>query len=372
MEATGNVPDGGVTLDDLAPITEHGGPFLTVYLTTEGGVDNASARSDQRWRTLRAQLAEDGAPDELLDQVEEMVADAHTHGEVLVVITDGSGLMVVDHLDEPLDDDRGSWAPLPDLVPLVKARQSTVPYLLVLADRGGADLIAHVPGGENIEATTGDDDPARKVHPGGFSQRRYQQRAEEDWEATAREVATELRGLAERIGAALVILGGDVTARHLIVDALGDGHGLRIEMIEHGRADDGSEPWRDREVHRLVATVVAEQTVAMLDTFKEELGQDARAVEGAVDTVDALNQSAVAVLFVHDDPEPTVKIGDTPVPLGFDDDDFPPVVEHIEEAPLVDALIRAAIGTGAAVRVVPRSGPVEDGIGGILRWSTNG
>jgi hypothetical protein len=35
---------------------------------------------------------------------------------------------------------------------------------------------------------------------------------------------------------------------------------------------------------------------------------------------------------------------------------------------LVDAAIRAALATGAGVRVVPNAGPVNDGMGAILRW----
>ncbi len=38
------------------------------------------------------------------------------------------------------------------------------------------------------------------------------------------------------------------------------------------------------------------------------------------------------------------------------------------EGRLVDVAVRAALGTGAAVRVVPRSGNAHEGIGGVLRW----
>jgi hypothetical protein len=43
--------------------------------------------------------------------------------------------------------------------------------------------------------------------------------------------------------------------------------------------------------------------------------------------------------------------------------------EPIEEARLVDALIAAAVATGASVRIIPEAGPVADGLGALLRWA---
>jgi hypothetical protein len=43
-------------------------------------------------------------------------------------------------------------------------------------------------------------------------------------------------------------------------------------------------------------------------------------------------------------------------------------VDEPHEARLVDVAIRAALGTGAGVRVIPEHGPVSEAIGGLLRW----
>lgn len=48
--------------------------------------------------------------------------------------------------------------------------------------------------------------------------------------------------------------------------------------VDQRRAADGGAAERDEEVRRLVATAVAEDTVAVLDTLREELGQHDRAV----------------------------------------------------------------------------------------------
>jgi hypothetical protein len=40
-----------------------------------------------------------------------------------------------------------------------------------------------------------------------------------------------------------------------------------------------------------------------------------------------------------------------------------------DDAGVVDNLVRDAIATGASVRVIPAAGPVQDGVGAILRWA---
>jgi hypothetical protein len=374
MESSGAVPRNPVDLDDLGVVCAGAGPFLNVYLVTDGKLENAALRTEQRWKTLRRRLADEGAPETALALVDPLVRDAHLEGATLAVFGDAARTLLVDHLGEPLNDDRGSWGPLPDLAPLIRWRQSQVPYVLALADRGGADLIADRPGGAGIERVAGDAEPERKVSPGGWSQRRYQQRAENDWERTAGDVATQVAKLSEQVDARVIVLGGDVRATHMIRDDLPARLTERTHLIDPGRAADGSEEARDREVRRLLATAVSEDTVALLQRFKEERGQHDRAVEGAAATVDALNQAAVDVLFVHDDGEEDrpVWVGPQPVPISLDrdagvlTDGSPPT-----KARLTDALVRAAIGTGASVRIIPGAGPVTDGIGALLRWSSS-
>src|SRR5690606_38527690 len=122
------------------------------------------------------------------------------------------------------------------------------------------------------------------VHAGGWSQRRFQQRAEEDWAATAREVAAEVERLFDEVDARVVVLGGDDRAVGLIRDDLPARVVERTQVIEHGRADDGSEEAREADVRRLVATAVAQDTVALLERFREEIGQNDEAVAGAAAT----------------------------------------------------------------------------------------
>src|SRR4051794_26782451 len=370
MEAQETVLRMGPALDDLAEVMSGPGPYLTIYLTTDGTVDNAAYRSEQRWKVLRRTLAEEGAPESSLALVDPLAEDAHHEGQTLAVVATSDELVLVEHLGEALDQDRGCWARLPDVVPLIRWRQSQPPYVLALADRGGADLVAERPGAPNLEMTEGDGHTLRKVNAGGWSQRRYQERAENDWADTATDVASQVARLADAVDARIIVLGGDIRATRLIQDELPVPIAGRVHLIEQGRAADGSDDERETEIRRLIATAVAEDTRAVVESFKQERGQHDRAVEGAAATVDALNRAAVDVLLVHDERDRTAMVGRSPVPIGLDrasaaiaGDD------HVEQANLVDALVRAAIGTGASVRVVPGAGPVAEGIGAVLRWS---
>lgn len=370
MRSAGTVPQTAMDLSDLSALTGRAGPFLTAYVVTDGAVENAAIRSEQRWKTLRGRLADDGAPPSAVDLVDPLVANAHLRGAALAVVTDSDEVLLTEHLDVPLDEDRGRWGHLPDLGPLLRWRQTRIPYVTVLADRGGADLTAFHPDGRAIERTTGEGTPERKVHPGGWSQPRFQQRAENDWKATAADVASEVARLSRAVDARVVVLGGDVRATQMIRDDLPTELDDAVHLIDQGRAADGSDEAREREIRRLLATAVAEDTVALLERFKEEHGQHDRAVSGAAATVDALNRAAVDVLLVHDgEQERTAWIGADPVPISLQREEAVAEDAALAEAPLVDVLVRAAIGTGASVRVIPEAGPVPEGVGALLRWA---
>src|SRR5437588_524668 len=125
-----------------------------------------------------------------------LVPAAHKEGRTLAVIADAGGARLVRHEPEPPARDAGWVAPLPRVGPLLEWAQAAVPHLVVLADRAGADIVtfsrrADGYGGGGATVTTvgeetGDDPTLRKSNPGGWSQRRYQKRAENLWEENAR------------------------------------------------------------------------------------------------------------------------------------------------------------------------------------------
>ena len=358
---------------DLAQVAGAEAPVLTVYLETEATADNASQHTEKRWRSLRQSLTDQGAGAEALAHVDPLVRDAHLHGPCLAVVARPEGVRHVEHGPWPVAHSAGWWAPLPRLAPILEWRQTVVPHVVVLADRRGADLFATGYGGPQLHREAGGgEDPIRKSAPGGWSQRRYQQRAENTWEHNADDVTRQVVRLAHGIDARLVIVAGDVRALQMLRESLPRELIERVVEVAGGRAADGSEHERIEAVARAVSEVVARETAAVLERFREERGQHDKAVDGAAATLDALARGQVEILLLRDDPEneSTAWFGSDPTPVGATAQDLSDMgVEHPQEGRLADVAVRAGLGSGAGVRIVPEAGGPRHGLGALLRWS---
>ena len=170
----------------------------------------------------------------------------------------------------------------------------------------------------------------------------------------------------------LVLVAGDVRMVELLQEAATKRVLERLRVIGGGtRGEDGSDEDRKQAAMRMAATAVAEDTVALLQKFEEERGQGDLAVEGAGATLDALAKAQVEVLLLYDDPDDERSAWFVPerVHVANNADDLRALgVEAPREGRLVDVALRAELGTGAGVRIVPQHGPIADGIGGLLRW----
>ncbi len=373
METSGETPDVGLAPPDLAAIFERPGPFATVYLNTDPAIENAAQYSERRWRAQSEALAGLGAPESVLAAIDTVVPDAHLYGAGLGVVADGDVVAHVEHHPHPPAADLSRWSPLPSVAGMLEWRQGHVPHVLVLIDRRGADLYATDAQGTEVHDEAGADThlPVEKVAPGGWSQRRYQQRAEVAWEKNASAVADELVQLVERVGAQLVVVAGDVRATQLLRENLPDRVEGMLHEVSGGRARDGSEIEIAQETARLVATAAARDTVAVLEKFREERGEHDRAADGAAATFAALQEARVEMLLVHDDPDDrrTAWFGERPADVALQRNDLIELgIEGPQEGRLVDVAVRAALGTGATVRVVPKHGGANESIGAILRW----
>jgi hypothetical protein len=355
-----------------AALFDHEGPFVTVYLESTSEQIDAEERLEVRWKNARRDLEDAGADAATLDAVESAVIGNHGGGATLAVVAARGDVLVTRHLPAPPTTDRWRLGPLPWLGPLIDTDEHLLPHVVVLADRVGADVYGVAPSGEAIEASVdGDTEHIHRGKPGGWSQRRFQQRAENTWEDNARQAARTVAEVAGRIGARTVLVGGDERAVGFLTDHLPEHlHGL-VQPLEHGGRDPGiSFDDVAEEVTRLVDTVAAADTVEVVQEYKEERGQDDRAAEGPARVVEALQTAVVQTLLVHDDPddERTAWFGPEPTHLALERDDLVSGmgVEEPQEARLVDVCIRAAVGTGADVRIAPRS-LLREGLGAILR-----
>ncbi|HEX9374623.1 MAG TPA: Vms1/Ankzf1 family peptidyl-tRNA hydrolase [Actinomycetota bacterium] len=375
MEASESIPAGAVSAPALVELAcRQPGPFASVYLVTEGAVENAPQLGTARWKSLRDRLADAGTPDESLRAIDEVVPGAHTRGGSLAVVANASGVVHVEHTERPEPRDRARWAMLPELLPIVRWRQERVPFVAVVTDRTGADLVGvRLEGTEIAREVQGAGGPIRKVQAGGWSQRRYQQRAENTWEHNAHQVAEEAAKLADRVGAAVVVLAGDVRAVSLVKESIPERWAGALRVIPRGGAG-GSPGHLPPDVEEAVSGIAAEQASALIEHFHRERGQDDRAADGPAAVVDALRSAQVEVLLVADDPddERTAWFGPEPAHLALRPEDlaqFGIGAGHIQEGRLLDVLVRATLGTGAGILVIPRDAGPKDDVGAVLRWS---
>lgn len=375
MQSSGTVPEGGVAVNDipgLADALAHPGPFASVYLNTEGAVEDAPQRLGIRWKNIRRHLAERGAPERVLSAIDPVVDGAHVAGEMLVVLATSEGVVLARHEPALPDREVGSWGALPRLAPLLSAHQAAIPHVVVLTDRIGADMVAYRRDHDDIERTLdGRDLHVTRSAPGGWSQRRFQQRAENVWETNASDVADALVRLADDTGASAVVVAGDVRAVQLLLQALPVRVSQLVTTVDGSRAAGAADAVAGH-VEAVLDGLVEDRSAALLATFAEELGQGDRAADGPEPTFDALAHAQVHTLLVHDDPGDRRTAWWSPSPtdvalhkatlgaMGVDDP---------HEARLVDVAVRAALGTGGAVRVVPTPAGLTGGIGAILRYT---
>jgi hypothetical protein len=374
METSERFTHGAVDATDLAELVGSAGPFLSLYLNTEGDVENASQRSRTRWKNVRSDLEAPEVSEALLDEVDAIVPDAHLEGACLAVIGGAEKVLHVEHGPIVSPNDEAAWGPLPRLLPILRWRQEDPAYAVVLTDRTGADLFGVRRGSPELHAEVeGQHDVIRKVGPGGWSQHRYQRRAEDSWEQNAEQVASAVERLVTQVQPAFVAVAGDVRAVGLLRESLpGDVNEL-VHVIEGERPWEGKEDPIPDEVHELVATHVRGQADALLERFREERGQRDKAVEGIEATARSLAMAQVAVLLVAGgatDDGDELWFGPEPNLLAASDRDLKELgVDSPERGPARDVLVRAALGTGAAVRVLDGPDAVRDGVGALLRWS---
>lgn len=359
--------------DDALELLHRRPPFLSLYLTTAPGTDDAHDQLRISWKNHRDALEAQGVPEDVLDGVEP-VLDEVVAGATLAVVVDGDGHVHHRYLAEPPERDVASFGPLPMLAPLLHWAQPVLPHVIVVADRVGADITAVVDDRvETVEHVDGDTAVITKVAPGGWSQRRYQQRAENTWERNAAAVADEVAVVARSVGARAVIVAGDERAVGFLREHLPEDVARLLHLSDHGgRAPGAAEDELEAEVDRVVATLAADATLELLDRFAQRRGQANGAADGPGEVFDALRKALVDVLLIHDDLsdertawfDPTTSTSVATEPQTLQDLGLEPV-----EARLADVAIWSAVASGGTVRIVPahgRSAPAEH-IGALLR-----
>lgn len=350
-------------------------PFDSVLFVYAGLAPLGEQERRLRWRRLAGALEEQGAPDAAVDILAARFAAAQEAPAVLALFAAADGTLVHEGQLHGVDmPDRAGFGAPAVVLPLLAWAQNRPPYVLVVSDRAGADLTASA-GGEGPVRTwsvAGPDNEIERNAPGGWSQPRYQQRAEDSWVNNAARIAEEVTAAVVAVGAQVMLLSGDVRAVQLLTDQLPTETGLLVCQISGGRSPDGSQSGRANLVEHALRDAAAAQTRQILDQFREHLDPGGLSVEGSADTVTALAEGRVATLLVSDSPDETryAWFGSDATDIFVDHESALSAQLPIRSGPLIDVAVRSALLSSGRVRVVPAgtAGEPIGGIGAICRY----
>ncbi|WP_222267557.1 baeRF2 domain-containing protein [Modestobacter marinus] len=364
----------------LASVTDSAGPCATVCADVTHTTESAATELDLRVRALADRLTEQGAPEAVVEAVRGRLLEGNDGGEAgtyrgraVVAGPDGTVLFDAPLADAPRTE-TAEWAPLPDLVAVLRALPGRIPHIVVVADRVGADItVATAPGLPSIEKTIeGETHLIRKVQVGGWAHHRYQHTAENVWISNVQQVIDEIDTLVEQSGARFVLLAGDVRARQIFTDrATPKIRAVLVETEEGGRAEGADRSGIDRRVEELVAENEAAEVATVLEQV-EAASAHGLALTGTAPVVEALRKAQVETLVLAEEPaDGQLYIGSGPLEIGASQEDMAALgVTDAAQVPAERALLRAAVGSNAGVVVVPRSA-LPDGtpVAAVLRYT---
>jgi len=344
-------PELDADVGDLRRLVDQpgGDTWFTAVVPAPSRVDDAAHRFHVSWTNARRQLEKRWSDE--LDDIDTRVAELpHDGGEALVVVHRADGPTLYEFLDEPVHESVVAESVAPRLTTIIESRQRTIPHVVVEADRTGADITAFEGGRVlAVDQVDGDTEHIHRGHFGGWSHRRFQQRAENTWDRNADDVADTAAKLAGRIAADVVFVAGETRARHLVVESLAGVQDLHVVNIEAGDPDGIADA-----VVRSLSDRVASAVTALAEEVKNRLGTGT-AASRTDDVLARLSEGRVDVLLVHDD--------------GSDD---PGTDDEIAGVPagarVVDAAVVAALRSDARIVVVPNLAFMEGPLASLDRW----
>ncbi|GAA0239360.1 Vms1/Ankzf1 family peptidyl-tRNA hydrolase [Cryptosporangium japonicum] len=341
-------------LEFLSELAVRRGPFATVYLDASHNTPDAERRVDLSWRDARRDLASQGADEATLTALDKAVETAEPAvgpaGRVLVA---AHGETLLDRsLPGPPLRIEARWSPLPHVMPLLAQYPDPLPYLVVVADRSGADVSAWAGPGEQLfaDSVVGPDQyPLHKVPGGGWSALRYQHAVEVAWEHNAVAVAQEVTRVADAVRARLVVVAGDVRARSLLMDSLPPRVAEVAVSTESGSRADPS----GLDVDSLVSARISSERSELLERLGAGYARDT-AVQGLEAVVGALREGMVDTLVVVDDPSSdlTLAVGPDPLQLALREDVLAGYGVEARRDRADAAIVRALAASGGRLEVI--------------------
>lgn len=347
----------------------HPGPFASVYLDVSRDHQEAEHEIRLRADALADRLGRAGAPAATVEAAHRAAVEPHSQpgGAGRAVFAAGGEVVHRADLPAPPRREIGRWSWLPHLLPLLAQLPRRVPVVVAQVDRTEARITGIDRAGRPELGTRdrGRQHPAHKVRGGGPAHLSLQRRTEELWADNAREFAAEVDRAVARLRAELVVLTGDVRARALVRDALGErSRSLVEEITGPGPADTTTDEDHLAEEERLAARRAAQRTADLVADFEIEAGRHSGlTADGLAPVVRALQRGQAATVYLTDDPssDRELWVGPEPAHLAttraeLDDLDAPVLGTDRADA----AIVRAVAGTGADLVLLPHPEEATD------------
>lgn len=353
--------------DRIAHLYADPGPFASVHVDVSRDSEGGAHQVELYARAVREQLAEQGAPEDLVQTVADRINEVPHEPSPLsrVVVATERGVLLDELVHQRAERPTVTWDVLPDVTAWIEAQDGTVPFVLALVDHEGGDVATYrsdLAAPDEQVGVGSETEHVHKVPGGGWSHLKYQNTSDNVWARNASAVADEVRRHVSE-GFRLVVLAGDPKSRSQVREAVEGGPGEVIELPAGGRAEDGG----DEALHEAVREVLLEHVVARrvetVHTLKDRLGRGDAVATGLRDVADAfvrgqvdtllLDAPAAADLQLTMSEHPGLSLGGLE-PSGRVRGDL--------------ALVAAAAATGAEVVVSPASTLGGSPVAALLRW----
>lgn len=344
----------------LRPLVTTPGPFTSVYFEDSSDTEDAAKQLELRWRELRDRLTAQHAPGESLDALEAAVRGgsraAGRSGRALVAA--GDSVVVDEHLDEPPAAPVTRVSDLPYVLPLTRYAEPGLKYVVATVDQVNASVAAYDEHGRAIGAddASGRDHPVHRVRGGGLGQYDIRRHTEETIRRTVAEIAEEVTKLADRSGADLVVVAGEIQGRRAVREALPK----RLQDITH-------EVTHEDVASELVLSAKHRRLDEVLERFNSALGrEDGLAVQGLDAVTAALVEGNVETLLISDPGDATVFTGESATQIAVSEPGLRTLgATEAHERRADEAIPVAAIAVGAGLVRVDSA--LTEGFGAILR-----
>lgn len=290
-----------IDLRELAEMEGNERAFLSFY--SASGTEGLS-RLGERERRIRALLADAPAEtehfDESLRMIREALAERSVDGPIAVFSSWALDFLVGYPLSVPVDE--LLWIDSsPYIRPLAELQSDYETFLAVSADNHGARIyLVTATAPTEIERIAAD--VKNHVKKGGWSQKRYQRRRENELHHYGKEVAEALERLRDRHHVEHVVLFGSLEARREIRDHLSESTLARVVDGERLNGDSDEEDLVEHAMGLLEDVERAEEET-LWQRIRSEMLRDGLAAGGARDVLAALLEGRVETLLVDREAE---------------------------------------------------------------------